>query len=44
MTPNQRRWSYVILLLLLIIASMPFTTVASTQHNEMLKVTLTVYA
>ena len=44
MTPNQRRWSYLILLLLLIIACLPLTTIASPQLNEMLKVTLTVYA
>ncbi len=44
MTPNQRRWSYVILLMLFIIACLPLTELASPQLNEMLKVTLTVYA
>lgn len=44
MTPTQRRWSYAVLLILLILACLPLTTVASPQLNEMLKVTLTVYA
>ncbi|HET8807550.1 MAG TPA: hypothetical protein VFM76_04160 [Methylophaga sp.] len=44
MTANQRRWSYFILLVLLILACLPLTAMASPQLNEMLKVTLTVYA
>lgn len=44
MTPNQRRWSYGILLLLFIMACLPLTPLANPQLNEMLKVTLTVYA
>ncbi len=44
MTAKQRRWAYITLLLLLILACLPLTTVASPQLNEMLKVTLTVYA
>ncbi|HSG92687.1 MAG TPA: hypothetical protein VK999_03170, partial [Methylotenera sp.] len=44
MTPNQRRWSYGILLLLFILACLPLTSLANPQLNEMLKVTLTVYA
>lgn len=44
MTPNQRRWSYAVLLVLLVVACLPLTTLASPQLNEMLKVTLTIYA
>ncbi len=44
MTPNQRLWSYGILLLLFMLACLPLTSLASPQLNDMLKVTLTVYA
>jgi hypothetical protein len=44
MTSLQRRWSFAILLVLLVLAFLPLTSFASPQLNEMLKVTLTVYA
>ena len=44
MTMNRRCWSLVLMLLLLILACIPLSGIASPQLNEMLKVTLTVYA
>ncbi len=44
MTPHQRLWSYGILLLMFLLACLPLTSLANPQLNEMLKVTLTVYA
>ncbi len=44
MTPHQRLWSYGILLLLFLMACLPMTSLVNPQLNEMLKVTLTVYA
>lgn len=44
MTSLQRRSFYLIMLVLLILAYLPLTSFAAPQLNEMLKVTLTVYA
>lgn len=44
MMPTQRRWCYAVLVILLLLACLPLTKLASPQLNEMLKVTLTVYA
>lgn len=44
MTTYQRRWAYALLFVMFVLACLPLTSLASPQLNEMLKVTLTVYA